>query len=613
MLYRLLPVAWLAVLSACVDCGGPLPDAGAGDGGALDGGAVDGGASDAGAVDGGPSDAGAIDGGAEDAGADGGGPVTVSATRLPDIASYTECILASPLLATSQGEPFVLVFPKDEGVVALDPANGEEAWRVVFPTPADRDAFMLSTPAIVGDTLFAVYYLVDGARRRLAHRVVAVDLAARALHADYEVVELSASVPAFDGSGNVDFLPSNSLPRSTVKHGVTTARPEGLLYVSFGNAQDIQPWHGWVFELDVEAWRTGGAAAATTGVLLTTPETDCPVEGLSGSRDMICGGGVWAPSGPVVVPRTGTFDLIVPTGNGQLDLNREDYANTLMRTGPGLAFDPACDEGLCADFDELDPAEDCMASCEDLFIPRLAGDPPLSPASGACDGLTFLECYAVLDYDLGANSPAHATLQGGKQVLVLPAKDGAVYLVDYEHMGTLYDREQLMDQCGAVGDTCRLDWAGMFVTQPKLVELDGELIAVVPSFIADQTHPAGVHGLRVTTDDAGVPDLELAWQAPSFDSQEAHDWWRTHPSRATITWHDGEPFAWVVNVALSGSGTLLGIRVRDGEIVAQTALADEGRRFIEPLVHDDVLYTTSCNSNAGPGVVERFQLAPAPD
>src|SRR5262245_27417146 len=101
------------------------------------------------------------------------------------------------------------------------------------------------------------------------------------------------------------------------------ARIDRRVYVSLGNIQDIQPWHGWLFELDLDAWRAGGEAI--TASLVTTPEADCGIPGTSGARERQCGGGIWAPAGPLV----SGGELFVPTGNGQLDVPRGDHANTL--------------------------------------------------------------------------------------------------------------------------------------------------------------------------------------------------------------------------------------------------------------------------------------------
>ena len=74
-----------------------------------------------------------------------------------------------------------------------------------------------------------------------------------------------------------------------------------------------------------------------------------------------------------------------------------------MRTTRGLAFDPGCDAVACAAFDSADPARACLDSCTNLFVPRLMpGEPAVVPESGVCNGMTLLECYAALDWDLGA-------------------------------------------------------------------------------------------------------------------------------------------------------------------------------------------------------------------
>jgi hypothetical protein len=248
-----------------------------------------------------------------------------------------------------------------------------------------------------------------------------------------------------------------------------------------------------------------------------------------------------------------------------------------------------------------------MQSCVNLFMPRLrAGDAAIEPSSGKCDGLTLLECYANLDYDLGANTPALADV-GGQRLWVLPGKDGAVYLFDAEHMGSLYDREVVIEQCGTAEDPCRAEWAGMMVTEPRIVSVGGEVIALVSTFIFDHTHPAGLVALTVTNGPGG-PGLEPRWQAPRFDTELDRELFRRHSSRVAVFQSGVESYAAVVSVVGSGSGTLLVVRVRDGEIVSRTPLSGRGRRFIEPLVQDGVLWTTSCDDNDGPGLLESFRV-----
>ena len=128
-----------------------------------------------------------------------------------------------------------------------------------------------------------------------------------------------------------------------------------------------------------------------------------------------------------------------------------------MRVGSGLAFDPACDASACASFDPDLPALSCIESCKNLFVPRIpAGDPALLPESGVCDGATMFECWEKLDY-VGGSTPVRLETASGKSVLAYPTKDGHVYLVDANHLGTLYQRKKLVDVCGTVAEPCQLD------------------------------------------------------------------------------------------------------------------------------------------------------------
>jgi len=134
--------------------------------------------------------------------------------------------------------------------------------------------------------------------------------------------------------------------------------------------------------------------------------------------------------------------------------------------------------------------------------------------------MTLLQCYAALDWDLGANAPAETTL-GGKRLLVLPGKDGALYLIDADHLGTLYDRLVVAPPCGTPDDRCLADWAGMMVTQPA-VDAETQLL-LVPTFEFDRTHPAGVVAVAIEPG----PRLAIRWQSPQGD--EAERQFRRHP------------------------------------------------------------------------------------
>ncbi len=371
--------------------------------------------------------------------------------RVARTAEVAGCSYASPVIVHAP-DPLVVVATTEGVIIAYEP-DGDVRWQATLSaiTPGDR-AWIGATPAAIDGLLVVAWQDADAGDRRHAHHAAVIDAATGKLDVRFSPVRFAATKPAATG-GIVTFNDATAFSRSKIIASRRAGEELGVAYVSFGNIQDIQPWHGWVFELDLARWRVS-AADAISSVLLTTPESSCGTPGESGSDDMICGGGIWAPSGPTLVAAGDDDELWLPTGNGQLDLGRSDYANTIMRTRRGLSFAPMCDAAACAGFDPLDPSPACVGSCRDLFIPRLrSDDPALSPPNGLCDGMTFFECYARLDLDLGASSPALVEI-GTARLAVLPAKDGAVYLFDADHFGTLYDRLQLRDFCGTNGGSC---------------------------------------------------------------------------------------------------------------------------------------------------------------
>ena len=522
---------------------------------------------------------------------------------------FAACTYASPIQVSHREQTFILVTPYDGQLTALIPQTAEVAWRMRLPLPEGLAPFIVATPIQVKDKLVLAYQTRSTKTwQRVDHRVTVVDLNTRAVDAAYPELILRAEKLAWDGVGRVALNPPTAHIRSLV-HAFSADRDMGYAYVSFGNPGDIQPWHGWVFEVDLDAWKTHGAEAAVSGVLLTTPEADCG-DKKYGDRDTVCGGGVWTPTGPLVVPGGDSFELLIPVGNGQLDLQRQDYAQSLLRVGPGLDFDPNCDPELCADFAPHDPDHACLQSCKHLFIPRLLpGDPPLRPASGQCDDKTFMECLARLDADLGANAPVKVSVPNGPRVYVQPGKEGAIYLLDAEHLGTLYDREQIVDMCGTKEDKCRQDWAGMIVTQPVLTEAGGNPVVVISTFMLDQTHPAGLVALRIVIKD-GRPQFEPFWQAPDFSTPEAVQAFRHRPSLVTLSSFGGEDYVWVVDVNSEedGTGTLYGVRVSDGTIIARREMVGRGQRFTRPLVRGRTLYVSSCRNDVGPSHLEAYAL-----
>jgi hypothetical protein len=262
-----------------------------------------------------------------------------------------------------------------------------------------------------------------------------------------------------------------------------------------------------------------------------------------------------------------------------------------------------------------------MASCANLFMPRLLNGQSVPRGAGdACVGKTLLQCYAALDWDLGASAPARVTLPAGQRLVVMPGKDGAVYLFDEDHLGTLYDRAPIMDGCGEGDDTCTADWAGTIVTKPAVATVDGATLALVPTFVFDTTHPAGLQALEIAVDVDGTPRFNPRWQAPSFGSDgtgnaAARAAFRRPPSGVTVTNIGGDTYALVVDTGAPGQqGTLYWIRVRDGAILQTLTMHGPGQRYAPPLLANGNVYLPSCehtgtpNYNEGPSSLEAFRI-----
>jgi hypothetical protein len=551
-------------------------------------------------------------------------PISVTGVRAWRSETFAGCLLASPLETTIEGVRSVIAASGDGRVALIDPETGTTRASLALPHQDGQLAHVIATPVLVSPARLVVAYQEvlasasdPAAAPRSAHRVVVVDLSRMTLDPAFPSVTLEGAVPATLGSGEIPFLASNALSRARLVHAPSTTGL-GHVYVSFGNARDIQPWHGWVFELDLDRWSSEPISA----LFLTTPESDCGPAGAPGDREMVCGGGVWAPAGPLFVPAADgrPFELIVPTGNGHLDLDHDLYAHTLLRfRGPGLALDPGCDETACAGFDALAPSEACLSSCQNVFVPRLGPeDPPID--AEACEGLSFFECYAALDWDLGANSPLRVALAGGPSVLVLPAKDGSVYLLDADHLGTMYDRHEVNHACGFGGVRCDADWAGTMVTQPVLAEdVDGTPLVLVATFMPDEANDAGLVALRLVTS-GGRPRLERAWEFPRFGTAESSRRFRRHPSGVALAEIGGVAHAVLVEQGQrdASAGVLHVVRVSDGVEAFSADVEGPGQRYSVPLVlavgassgTPRVVLASCENGNAGPGHLEGWDLAP---
>lgn len=527
---------------------------------------------------------------------------------------FDDSIIASTLLYFSQGKPLVIV-PVSNGVIAaLDSETGVVDWQLNIPAPDGQQVELIATPVIIGDKLIISYQCINNKGIRSSHRMVVIDLVKKQLDDSFPILTLSAQKTEANGNNMVKFDPGTAFSHAALKHVHKSGTNLGYVYAAFGAAQDEQPFHGWLFEIDMDAWQASKhhpKKNALASVLLTTPEANCPLKiTTGGTQEMICAGGIWAPAGIEIYATATDYELIVPTGNGQIDLARKDYANTLMRVMPGLDFDPACDAGLCKNFDPTNPNEACMTSCKNLFMPRLAkGDKALKPATGECDDKNYWECLAHMDYDLGASTPVKVEMNDDYSLLVQAAKDGSVYLIDAKHLGTQYDRLQLVDICGTTTDPCRLGWAGMIVTKPVQTVVDGAPVVVIPTFMPDNSHAAGLVALKIVLEN-GKPKFQRFWQFPKPDSPEALQVFRSHPSFPvlTILGETAEPVVWLVDIG--SQGTVYGVRLRDGVMVAKQSLQGAGRQLSTPLIHENKLYVASIMPKTGKAIVEAFVIEP---
>jgi hypothetical protein len=523
--------------------------------------------------------------------------------------SFPKSIIASPLLDLSQGYPLIIVPVSNGQISALNGETGKLEWQAQLPVAEGQETELISTPVIFQNKLIILYQtLKDG--RRSTHNIAVFDLELKEWDANFPVLNLNAEKPAWDGKGVVKFTPPTAYSHAPIRHISMPGSDWGLLYAAFGNAGDEQPFHGWLFEIDMDAWKEYGASHAIKNVLLTTPEKDCPVSNeLFGTQEMICGGGIWTPAGFQINPIQNNFELVVTTGNGQLDLPHQDYANSVLRIHPGLQFDPECDEWLCRNFDPKLPDNACLASCKNLFVPRLLnGNDPVKPANGECNDKTFTECLAWMDYDLGSSSPVKVKTKSGKEVMVQPGKEGAVYLFDAEHFGILYDRLQLTAICGSVNDPCKRSWMGMMVTKPVVSYINGEPVLIVTTFMPDDSHPAGVIALKVIEIKGKKPYLKRLWQFPASNSKKAIKMFRSHPSFPVLSvMGNGEvPIIWTVDIG--NPGTLVGLNILNGALLVEQPLLGAGRQLSEPIIYKNVIYLASILPATNQAIIEAYRI-----
>ena len=173
-------------------------------------------------------------------------------------------------------------------------------------------------------------------------------------------------------------------------------------------------------------------------------------------------------------------------------------------------------------------------------------------------------------------------------------------------MGVLYDRKQAADLCGTVSDPCQAPYEGSMITQPVLEWVDGTPVVVIPTFMFDETHPAGLVAFKVIEKD-GVPTLEQFWTAPRRGSEDAVKMFRTPPTRAVIADYQGEAIVWVADAA--PEGPVVGVKLRDGSILARAKTAGAPMLHSKPFVLNDVLYIQTELRGGGGAWLEAYSIS----
>lgn len=526
-------------------------------------------------------------------------------TKLKRAKVFRGYFSASPQIVALPGKaPFLLATPSEGIIAALDLVSGQVIWQLQLPSDPGYIPLLQATPVQVGERLVVAYRWISSKTGMDSNHARVIDLKNGKLDAAFDDLEFSAEVAASSGGGTVRFDPA-------IQHAVSalaliSSAGRELVYVSFSSLGDQGGWHGWLFELDLGAWKRGPSRSAITSVFVTTPEVDC--DGTSGK---LCGGGLWGYSGPQTRRSDEGFEIIVQSGNGLLNLRTGDYAQSMLRLKPGLKFDPLCSAEQCTNIDPRNPPDACLRTCKNLFVPRLLpSDKPLRPADGLCDGKTFLQCLDVEDWDFGSSSPVFIDLPGKQSIYVTAGKAGDIYVLDATTLGIMYDRKQAVELCGTAEEVCPDTSEGMIISQPQVAWVEGRPVVVIATHNPDHVHAAGVIGYAIVTA-VGEPHLKKIWQVPPSSAPEAKRWFRALPTRPIIADFEGEPIAWVADSGLEPR--LLGIRIRDGKLVVNVRTAGSPQRNAKPVIYRNVLYLPTVVPSCGDLTwIEAYQISRRP-
>lgn len=148
---------------------------------------------------------------------------------------------------------------------------------------------------------------------------------------------------------------------------------------------------------------------------------------------------------------------------------------------------------------------------------------------------------------------------------------------------------------------------GMIATQPVLTAIDKEPVVVIPTFVPDKTHPAGLKALKIIVQE-GRPKFQRFWQFPDSSSPEAIQTFRYHPSLPAITkmGKNNDATIWIVDIGKHG--TIYGVRIKDGALVAKQTLQGTGRQDSWPLIQANNLYVASIMPGTNKAMIEAYRI-----
>ena len=186
----------------------------------------------------------------------------------------------SPQPVELGGKHFIVSVAMDGTIASIDPVTSKVLWATRLPIPWrclpqaaakvlhlnrflrwDCWVNVLADPVRFGDKLVVVYS-TDRAGIPFGFRAAVLDLNEGKLDLDFPPIDFAAEK---DG---IKFIPSWQGSHAGLVHVAERADQLGFVYVGFGGGyaeRDRRPWRGWLFELDLDAWRSNSSTAIRSG------------------------------------------------------------------------------------------------------------------------------------------------------------------------------------------------------------------------------------------------------------------------------------------------------------------------------------------------------------